>query len=66
MIWHTIDQAAQRVGLQPRTIRIWIKKGDLATIRHDMVPGALFVADDALMACYQAKRGKGGHVGGRP
>ncbi len=66
MIWHTVSQAAERVGLQPRTIRIWIRQGALQAYRHDVVPGVVFVAEDALLECYRAKRARGGHVGPRP
>lgn len=66
MIWHTPSQAAERVGVQVRTIRIWIRNGDLPVIRHGMVPDMLFIAEDVLLATYQAKRARGGHVGPRP
>lgn len=61
MIWYTVTQAADRLGVQPRTIRIWIKTG-MPVIRHDVVPGTLFIAEDVLLATYQAKRARGGYV----
>jgi uncharacterized protein YjcR len=66
LIWHTVDQAAERVGVQPRTIKAWIRSRDLPTITHPVVPGVLFVADDALLECYRSKRSRGGHPGPRP
>jgi len=66
LIWHTVDQAAERVGVQPRTIKAWIRSHDLSTITHPVAPGVLFIADDALLKCYREKRSRGGHPGPRP
>ena len=45
MIWHTIEQAAQVMGLTPKTIRRWISEGDLPVKTHPIVPGVLFIDD---------------------
>jgi len=56
MIWYTIEQAAERVGRHPSTIRAWIASGRLPVIHHDLVPGVRFVAEDALLAAFAAAR----------
>jgi hypothetical protein len=50
MIWHTIEQAAEVMGLTPATIRRWIASGDLPVKAHPVVPGAQFVDDGDLLA----------------
>lgn len=48
MIWHTIDQAADVMGVTARTVRKWIANGDLPVKAHQLVPGVVFVDDGDL------------------
>ena len=60
MIWHTIDQAADVMGLTPRTIRKWIAAGDLPVKSSPILPGIIFVDDADLKtteATIAARRG---------
>lgn len=49
MIWHTIEQAAERVHRDPETIRRWIRQGTLS-YRAEPITGRRYVEDEALMA----------------
>jgi predicted site-specific integrase-resolvase len=54
MIWHTIEQAAERVHRDPETIRRWIRQG--LTYRTEPVTGRRYVEDEALMAAERGAR----------
>ena len=60
MIWHTIDQAADVMGLTPRTIRKWIAAGDLPVKSSPILPGIIYIDDadlKATEAAVAARRG---------
>ena len=48
MIWHTVNQAADVMGLTPRTIRKWIADGDLPVKASPIIPGVRFIDDADL------------------
>lgn len=51
--WSTVAEAAEHHGVQERTIRAWIKRHHLPTVR---LYGLVHVSDDALAACEKARR----------
>lgn len=56
MIWHTIAQAAERVHREERTIRTWVRNGDLPVKAHPLVPGVVFVDEGDLLDTERAIR----------
>ena len=60
MIWHTIPQAAETMGVTERTVKSWIRDGLLPVKRHDLVPGAAFVDDADLRRAEAAAHARKG------
>jgi hypothetical protein len=49
VIWHSIEQAAERVHRDPETIRRWIREERLAA-KREPISGRRYVEEEALLA----------------